>query len=184
MRVIEAIASESSNDAFFKMDATIGPLMLLKNECISPLFFIQKQYKTDMKISGGLLLFLEVLWIIVYAVFTFIFQLDPAEEHARTGLILLALHAGAPLALIVGLEKLSHNERLPIVHLCWILFSLVTDIGSVLDAFLHISGDSLHVHALRAMAVTATVLSGLVSLWYFSAWRQPLLLKHQRRRQV
>lgn len=127
-----------------------------------------------MKLAGQALLALEVAWVIVYTVFTFIFQLDPADANARIGLTFLAFHAGAPLALIVGLEKLSHHERIPFVHWCWIIFSLVTDIGSVLDAYLHNSGTSTHVTALRALAITATILSGLIALWYLVVWfRQP-----------
>ncbi len=139
------------------------------------------------RIAGWILLGLEALWALLFLAFVFVFQFAGATEAVRLGLILTAFHAGAPLALILALERTGDEEhhnsvRLTLAHGFWIIFAAVTDLWSVFHAFLTLAEvDNIYQSALRALTVLAIVMSSLTAIWYFVMYCLQRKVSHKKK---
>jgi hypothetical protein len=122
-------------------------------------------------LPGQILICLEIVWVFVFA--GIMFWILSAEEtvagieHLRSAILLAALHAGTPYAVLVVVEKTRDNQMLPYAPFFWVVMAFFTDVGSSLDAYQHsASADVAYLNGFKVVVTFSSVLSAASICWY------------------
>jgi len=129
-------------------------------------------WKVNIYFPLRILIVLEILWAIVIAVFIPLYQLTGgiSFDTLRLDLIILAFHISSIVSIVALLE--NTNKYLPIAPVVWLIFTVFTDLWSVLSIWLHVAEipgiDQTYLGGLKGMSVAAICLSGLTVIAYIA----------------
>jgi hypothetical protein len=116
------------------------------------------------------MILLEIAWVLVICTFIPLYQLSSGTglEELRIELILLAFHATAIMAVIGLLE--AHSNVWPIVVIFWLIFTVFTDLWSVLQVWLHTAQvpgiEQSFLNGIKSMSIIGICFSGLTVIAY------------------
>lgn len=127
-------------------------------------------WKLDMYLPFRFLILLEVCWTLVVCAFIPWYQVSSAVglEELRLELILFGFHVFAVATIISLLE--DPKRPWPLTLLVWLVFTVFTDLWSVLQVWLHTSQipgiEASFLNGIQAMSIIGICLSGLAVLTY------------------
>lgn len=121
-------------------------------------------------ISAAVFLGLEVLWCLTFLGSFLWFVIAPVAVENYNALVILAFHAGAPVAVLHALERLREGKHIAIAHAIWIGFTIVTDAWSIGDSFRYQTQGTLATKLLNGLSIVSIFLSVYALIWYLVVW--------------